>query len=84
MSTLTDPNSMDGSASDEESNASASESLSAPIRFISFWTAVALPFLYVPLLVTGLDTIGQFQTFLILLMLNFAALLLGHRYRTDA
>ncbi|WP_266078027.1 hypothetical protein [Haladaptatus caseinilyticus] len=83
MSTITDLDTIDTAESDEETNAS-SESLSTPVRFIGFWTAVALPFLYMPLLVTGLDTPGQLQTFLILLTLNLIALLVGHRHRGSA
>lgn len=52
----------------------------APLRFLAFWTAVALPFLYVPLLVGGLD--GQQTTvFVGLLLLNAVALVVGHEHR---
>jgi len=51
----------------------------APLRFLAFWTAVALPFLYLPLLVGGLD--GQQTTvFVALLLMNVVALVLGHEY----
>ncbi|GAA0229121.1 hypothetical protein ACFFQF_13015 [Haladaptatus pallidirubidus] len=83
MSTITDSETRNTRTSDEEAEPS-DYSLSAPIQFVGFWTAVALPFLYVPLLATGLDTPGQFQTFLILIAVNLAALLLGHRYRAKA
>lgn len=84
MSTITDLDAIDTAESDEESDEASSYSFSTPIRFIGFWAAIALPFMYVPLLVTGLDTPGQFQTFFILLALNLTALLLGHRHRGDA
>jgi hypothetical protein len=51
----------------------------APLRFLAFWAAVALPFLYLPLLVGGLD--GQQTTvFVGLLLANAVALVLGHGY----
>jgi hypothetical protein len=52
----------------------------APLRFLAFWAAVALPFLYLPLLVGGLD--GQQTTvFVALLLANAVALVAGHEYR---
>lgn len=52
----------------------------APLRFLAFWAAVALPFLYLPLLVGGLD--GQQTTvFVSLLLANAVALVVGHEYR---
>lgn len=51
------------------------------IEMIGFWTAVALPFLYVPLLVTGLDTMPRRITFVGLLALNVTALIVGHRHK---
>jgi hypothetical protein len=53
--------------------------VAAPLRFVGFWLAVALPFLYVPLLVGGLSG-GQLQVFVGLLGLNVLALLFGHSY----
>lgn len=51
----------------------------APLRFLAFWTAVALPFLYLPLLAGGLD--GQQATvFVGLLLMNAVALLVGHEH----
>lgn len=60
------------------------DSVSASVRFVGFWTAIALPFLYVPLLATGLESSGQRQTFFLLVVLNVAALLLGHRHGGDS
>ncbi|WP_135534678.1 hypothetical protein [Halostella pelagica] len=54
----------------------------APIRMISFWMAVALPFLHVPLLLRGLTDPSQTITFLGLLVVNMVALLIGHSYNT--
>lgn len=54
--------------------------VTAPLRFVSFWAAVALPFLYLPLLVSGLD--GQETlVFGLLLTLNALALVAGHSHR---
>jgi len=52
--------------------------LTTPVEAIGFWAAVALPFLYLPLLLTGISTDGELITFLGLLALNVAALLAGH------
>jgi len=52
----------------------------ASVRFISFWTAVGLPVLYVPLLATGLDSAGKAAVFAVLLGVNLVSLLLGHSY----
>ncbi|SNZ05580.1 hypothetical protein SAMN06269185_0896 [Natronoarchaeum philippinense] len=56
-------------------------SVVAPIRMIGFWSAVALPFLHVPLLATGLEGSQQTVTFLSLLALNLLALLVGYPHR---
>jgi hypothetical protein len=51
-----------------------------PVRFVGFWAAVALPFLYVPLLFDGIDG-GRVLVFLGLLVANAVALVVGHDYR---
>ena len=48
-----------------------------------FWTAVVLPFLHVPLLLSGLSTTPETVAFAALLGLNVLALVLGHRHRRD-
>lgn len=54
-----------------------------PIQFVAFWLAVALPFLYLPLLHGGLQA-GQTAAFGSLLAVNAAALVVGHGHsRTD-
>jgi len=53
--------------------------VAAPLRFIAFWAAVALPFLYVPLLAGGLEG-QQAPVFLALLAANAAALVVGHEH----
>ncbi|WP_254663274.1 hypothetical protein [Haladaptatus sp. W1] len=77
MSMITDSNDVDG----DETHLSSPHSFVSSIRFIGFWAAVMLPFLYVPLLVNGLDTAGQQQTFFLLLLSNVVALVFGHRHR---
>ncbi|MFP4218250.1 MAG: hypothetical protein ACLFR6_05365 [Salinarchaeum sp.] len=54
-----------------------------PIRFVGFWLSVALPFLYLPLLATGLNTVSQTIAFLGLLALNVVALAVGHSYQPE-
>jgi hypothetical protein len=56
--------------------------LAAPIRFVAFWIAVALPFLYLPLVAGGLNG-GEPTAFLGLLATNVVALVVGHGHRAD-
>jgi hypothetical protein len=56
--------------------------LAVPIRFVAFWVAVALPFLYLPLLTGGLDG-SEPAAFAALLAANAVALVVGHGYRAD-
>ncbi len=51
-----------------------------PIRALAFWTAIALPFLYLPLLWYGLESTGELIVFFGLVALNLLALLVGHGY----
>lgn len=55
--------------------------LAAQIRAASFWSAIVLPFLYVPLLTRGLTTAGETATFLGLLTVNLLALYVGRSHR---
>lgn len=54
-----------------------------PLEVVGFWSAIALPFLYVPLLFTGISTQGELLTFIGLLALNVAALLAGHGHKRE-
>ena len=54
-----------------------------PVEIAGFWAAIALPFLYLPLLVTGISDEAELITFLGLLALNVAALLAGHGHNRD-
>lgn len=49
------------------------------LQATAFWSAVAMPFLYVPLLLGGL-TGSEFSTFLALLFVNAIVLVLGHNH----
>jgi hypothetical protein len=51
-----------------------------PFEAAAFWSAIALPFLYVPLLISGLGSSAQFTAFLALLALHVVAIVGGHRY----
>lgn len=51
--------------------------VAAPLRFVGFWAAVALPFLYVPLLLGGLQG-SETLAFGLLLAANALALVIGH------
>lgn len=69
-----------GVLSDSLGNQSLREVVAEPVTRIAFWSAIVLPFLYIPLLATGLDSRSMVLTFLLLVVLNAAALLVGHRY----
>ncbi|WP_049969793.1 hypothetical protein [Haladaptatus cibarius] len=53
--------------------------LTTPLQFVSFWSAVVLPFLYVPLLMDGLAG-AEITVFLSLLACHVVALFAGHSY----
>lgn len=57
--------------------------LTTPVEMVSFWLAVALPFLYLPLLMTGVTTDGELLSVLVLVGLNVIALIVGHDYRNE-
>ena len=52
-----------------------------PVRGVAFWTAIALPFVQLPLIVSGLERPTTAMAFLALLALNVFALYVGHAYR---
>lgn len=57
--------------------------LRRPVEALAFWSAVALPFVYLPLLLGGFDDLTGALTFVGLLLANFVALYLGHDHRRD-
>ncbi|MFC6768231.1 hypothetical protein [Natrinema soli] len=84
---LTDRRSADSSPSserrDDEHGAleRATPGLATPIRAAGFWTAIAMPILYVPVLATGLSSSFDGLLFLGLLLGNLLALYVGHAHR---
>ena len=57
------------------------ESFVRHVEAVAFWSAIALPFLYLPLLFTGLETTQELLAFLGLLGLNLVAFVVGHRHK---
>lgn len=53
----------------------------SPVRRIAFWIAIVLPFTYLPLLATGIETTQTLLAFLVLVSLNVCALIVGHSHR---
>ncbi len=56
------------------------QSLKGPVQFTSFWIAIALPFVHLPLLAQGLGDFTTTVAFFTLLTINVVALYLGHGY----
>lgn len=56
-------------------------SLKGPTQFLSFWIAIALPFVHLPLLAQGLGDPTVTLTFFVLLAANVLALYVGHGYK---
>lgn len=54
-----------------------------PARRFAFWVAVALPFLLLGLLARGLSSATDTLAFLMLLVVELLALVLGHPHRRD-
>jgi hypothetical protein len=50
------------------------------VEAVAFWSAIALPFVYLPLLLVGLQTVSLQAAFALLVALNGVAILLGHQY----
>jgi len=55
----------------------------SPIQALSFWIAIALPFLYLPLLAMDLSSRPVIGAFLALLLCNAVALLICHSHLQD-
>lgn len=56
------------------------ELITGPVKRIAFYAAIVLPFLHLPLLVTGLESETITLAFGTLLALNVVAILVGHYY----
>lgn len=57
--------------------------LKTGVTTLAFWTAIVLPFLHLPLLVTGLQNASVRLAFVALVALNVVAVLLGQPHRRD-
>ena len=55
-------------------------SLAEPVQYLGFWSAIALPFIHIPLLFQGLDGPHVTLAFFSLLAANLLALYVGHGY----
>ncbi len=64
-------------------NTPASATLLKPFEVAGFWAAVALPFLYTPLVIAGPDTTAQQTALAAMVALHVVALVLGHRHNTS-
>lgn len=67
----------------DEDGVSIVETLLQPVHQLGFWAAIVLPFLHVPLLLTGLETQTRTVAFVLLLACNAVALLVGHPAHTE-
>lgn len=54
-----------------------------PLRRISFWAAIVLPFMHLSLLTAGLESRSRLTAFVSLLGLNVVALYFGQQYGRD-
>lgn len=59
-------------------------SVKGSIAAISFWGAIALPALYVPLLAVGINSVTELMMFLGLFCLHLTTLVFGHSYQTTS
>jgi hypothetical protein len=62
---------------------SPSVGIVSAIQAGAFWGAVLLPFIYLPLLATSLDSLNEQLLFASLLSLNVILLIVGHSHRTN-
>ncbi len=54
-----------------------------PVEAAGFWAGVGLPFIYVPLILRGLETPTMQLTVAVLIAVHVLALVLGRHYNTD-
>ncbi|QGN05880.1 hypothetical protein Hrd1104_00285 [Halorhabdus sp. CBA1104] len=67
----------------ERQSARSRRWLLEPVRGVAFWAAIALPFVQLPLLVSGLQQPSTAAAFLALLALNVFTLYVGHAYQRE-
>ncbi len=54
-----------------------------PLETLGFWTAVGLPFVYMPIILTGLETSGEQLAAAVLLTVHVIALFVGRHHNAD-
>ena len=54
-----------------------------PIEALGFWAAIGLPFVYMPLVLSGVQTTTEQVAVGILIVTHMVALFLGRHYRTE-
>ena len=57
--------------------------LGSTVTMISFWLGTLLPIVYLPVFLTGIDSITRFSLFLGLIAVNVVALVVGHNYQNS-
>lgn len=57
--------------------------LKTGVTRVAFYTAIVLPFLHVPLLATGLDSMAATTAFAALVALNVIAAIVGQSHHTE-
>jgi hypothetical protein len=75
-SSITDPTSL----RETVSTLSVPRLLARPIKQLSFWAAIVLPFMHLSLLWAGLDSPSMTAAFVGLVALNVCTLYVGHTY----
>lgn len=75
-SSITDP----GFIREALSSHSVPKLLAQPVKRVSFWAAIVLPFMHLSLLTVGLDSRSMLTAFVTLVVLNVVALYFGHQY----
>jgi hypothetical protein len=75
-SSITDPTSL----RETVSTLSVPRLLAQPIKQLSFWAAIVLPFMHLSLLWAGLDSPSMTAAFVGLVALNVCTLYVGHTY----
>ncbi|MXR52846.1 hypothetical protein GRX03_14680 [Halovenus sp. WSH3] len=78
-SSITDPRSLRNAVS----GLSVSRLLVRPVKQLSFWAAIVLPFMHLSLLATGLDSQSMTAAFVVLVALNVCTLYIGHPYGVE-
>jgi hypothetical protein len=54
-----------------------------PVETLGFWAAVGLPFVYMPMLLTGVETSAEQLAVAVLLSAHVLALYLGRRHNAE-